>query len=76
MSRSGGWFVCDVSDDGPGIDPAVAERAFEPFVSTKEGGTGLGLASVHRIAQNHGGTVTVLPSPGGGAHFRLRIPEE
>jgi two-component system sensor histidine kinase PilS (NtrC family) len=69
----GRWFICDVLDDGPGLDPAVIAQAFEPFVSTKEGGTGLGLASVHRIAQNHGGTVTVESSPNGGAHFRLRI---
>lgn len=71
--RDGGVSVT-VQDDGPGIAPDVAARIFEPFFSGKEGGTGLGLATVHRIVENHGGTVTLGPAPGGGAVFRFHFP--
>lgn len=63
-----------VRDDGPGMAPEVVERAFEPFFSSKEGGTGLGLATVHRIAGNHGGSVALETGPGQGAAFRFRFP--
>lgn len=74
--RASDAFVLEVADDGPGMEPSVAARAFEPFVSTKEGGTGLGLATVHRIAQNHGGTVELDSTPGGGARFRICLALE
>ncbi|MDW7709325.1 MAG: ATP-binding protein [Deferrisomatales bacterium] len=63
-----------VRDDGPGIPPDVAARAFEPFFSGREGGTGLGLATVHRIMENHGGAVSLGPGPAGGSALRLRFP--
>jgi len=65
-----------VEDSGPGLDPTIADRVFEPFVSTKaaEQGTGLGLAIVRRIARDHEGEVAVAPAPGGGAAFTLTLP--
>jgi signal transduction histidine kinase len=65
--------IFTVRDDGPGIDPKVRKTLFEPFVTTKGGGTGLGLPMVKRIVQTHGGTVTV-EEPGRGCVFRLEIP--
>ncbi len=63
-----------VRDNGPGMPPDVAERAFDPFFSRKPGGTGLGLATVHRIAENHGASVRLDTAPGRGAAFRFRFP--
>ncbi|MDX6511844.1 MAG: two-component system, sporulation sensor kinase [Gaiellaceae bacterium] len=64
------------SDTGPGIDPEILTRVFEPFFTTKRnsGGTGLGLAVSHGIAEMHSGRLTVESTPGKGATFRLRLP--
>ena len=64
----------EVADSGPGISAAVRSRVFEPFFTTKSGGTGLGLAIVYRIAEVHGGDVSVTNCPEGGAAFTLRLP--
>lgn len=66
-----------VADDGPGIDPALAERIFEPFVTTKPTGqgSGLGLAVVHGIVEDHGGRVEVRSGALGGAELRVVLPE-
>jgi signal transduction histidine kinase len=66
------WCL-SVADRGPGL-PEVGDRIFEPFVSTKESGLGLGLSICRRIAEMHGGTLTAAPRPGGGAIFTLRLP--
>ena len=63
-----------VSDDGPGMSPETAARAFEPFQSGKPGGTGLGLATVHRIAENHGAAVELDTEPGRGVRLTFRFP--
>lgn len=66
-----------IADNGPGMPPAVAERVFEPFFSTKsEGeGTGLGLSICHGIVNEHGGSMTVDPGGGGrGATFTVELP--
>ena len=65
-----------VSDTGTGIDPAIADRIFEPLFSTKEAGkgTGLGLSVVAAVVSDHGGTVTMQSRPGAGATFEVRIP--
>jgi two-component system NtrC family sensor kinase len=70
--------VVSVSDDGPGIDPAQAERIFEPFFTTKTAGrgTGLGLSICRRIAEAHAGSLEVIATPGAGATFTLRLPAE
>jgi signal transduction histidine kinase len=63
-----------VEDTGPGVDPATLRRLFEPLITTKERGIGLGLALVKRIAERHGGAVTYSDRPGGGARFTVRLP--
>lgn len=70
-----GWVVVRVSDNGPGVDPAVADQLFEPFVTTKsrDESSGLGLSVAKQIAERHGGTLTLEPSPA-GASFALRLP--
>ena len=63
-----------VEDNGPGVDLENPERIFDPFFTMKDNGTGLGLAIVHRIAESHGGSVTVGRGERGGALFVLAIP--
>jgi len=63
-----------VVDSGEGIAPENVGHVFEPFFSTKLDGTGLGLALVHRIMQDHGGDVSVESAPGAGSAFTLRFP--
>jgi two-component system sensor histidine kinase PilS (NtrC family) len=70
--EGGGWL--EVEDDGPGMAPRVRERLFLPFFTTKPSGTGLGLATVHRIVDAHGGAISVESAPGRGARFRVRLP--
>ncbi len=72
--RDGHVVELDVEDTGPGVDPATRARLFEPLVTTKEKGIGLGLALVKRIAERHGGGVAYAPADGGGARFTVRLP--
>ncbi len=60
-----------VADDGPGLAPDVAKRAFIPFYTTKRGGTGVGLALTRQIMRAHGGFVSLDTAPGKGARFVL-----
>jgi len=66
--------LIDVVDTGPGVPPEVAERIFTAYYSTKKGGTGLGLPMSKRIAQEHGGDLSVRSEPGKGSDFTLRLP--
>jgi len=61
-------------DNGPGIPEDRRENIFEPFFSTKEGGTGLGLTVSYNIVTAHGGTLDLIDGPGSGARFRLFLP--
>jgi signal transduction histidine kinase len=70
----GGGVEVDVEDTGPGVDAATRRRLFEPLITTKEQGIGLGLALVKRIAERHGGSVSYSDRPGGGARFTFRLP--
>jgi two-component system sensor histidine kinase AtoS len=73
--RAGGRRVAvEVEDTGVGIDAAVIDRVFNPFFSTKEGGTGLGLALTQKIVEDHGGAIDVRSAPGAGALFRIVLP--
>jgi two-component system sensor histidine kinase HydH len=67
-------LVVEVTDTGPGIDPAVVGKLFKPFVTTKATGTGLGLSLAQRIARNHNGSLTAANRPEGGACFTLTLP--
>lgn len=62
-----------VSDDGPGIDPDLLPRLFEPFVSGRPGGSGLGLAIVQRAVEAHRGLVFVDSAPGAGTTFTIYL---
>jgi two-component system sensor kinase FixL len=63
-----------VSDTGAGIDPAVATRPFEPFVTTKSNGMGLGLLVTRSIVENHGGKIWATANPDRGTTFTFTIP--
>ncbi len=63
-----------VADTGPGIDPQVARKLFEPFYTTKTQGTGLGLSIARQISEEHGGELSWRNRPGGGAEFTIRLP--
>jgi two-component system, NtrC family, sensor histidine kinase HydH len=71
-----GQIVVHVRDDGPGIPDSVRDRLFEPFVSSKPSGTGLGLTICRRIVENHGGQITAENRPEGGADFIIRLPAD
>lgn len=58
-SATGAWVRLDIVDNGPGFPDAILKRAFEPYVTTKPKGTGLGLAVVHKIMEEHGGKIEV-----------------
>ena len=64
----------EVEDSGTGIEPADLDRIFNPFFSTKEGGTGLGLALTQKIVEDHGGSIDVRSGLGAGALFRIVLP--
>jgi len=66
--------LCLVEDDGPGIAAQDLSQIFTPFFTTKERGTGLGLATVQRIVDAHGGTIAVESAPGHGTRVAVRIP--
>jgi len=72
--REGSTAVIDVEDTGPGVAESVRGRLFEPLITTKDHGSGLGLALVKRVAERHGGSVGHEACPGGGARFTLRLP--
>jgi signal transduction histidine kinase len=65
-----------VCDDGPGVAPEILDHLFEPFVTSKERGTGLGLAVSNRIVHEHQGTITVVGNPEGGARFTVSLPAQ
>lgn len=69
-----GTIEVAVHDEGTGMAPEILERIFDPFFTTKSEGSGLGLATVHRIVEAHGGSLRVESVPGRGSSFRVRLP--
>lgn len=63
-----------VSDDGVGVRPDLLEHVFEPFVTGRPGGTGLGLAQVAALVEQHGGTVRIDSEPGRGTRVHIELP--
>lgn len=74
----GSWVVLSVGDTGSGMSEDVRQRLFEPFFTTKEpgAGTGLGMAVVFGLVQDHGGFVTVDSAPGEGTTVRVHFPAQ
>jgi signal transduction histidine kinase len=71
-----GRVLLEVRDAGPGVPADLREKIFTPFFTTREKGTGLGLAFVREIVRDHAGDVGVYDAPGGGAIFRIELPAE
>jgi signal transduction histidine kinase len=68
------WFTLRVADTGPGLPAELGEQIFEPFVSTKPTGMGLGLSVLRRIVEAHGGQIATANRRAGGAAFTVRLP--
>jgi two-component system sensor histidine kinase HydH len=75
VAQEGNALTVAILDEGEGIPEESLERLFEPFFTTRTRGTGLGLAVARRIVELHGGTLTALIRPGGGAEFRMTLIE-
>ncbi len=71
--KTGGTYVVEVRDEGPGIDTELQARIFEPFFTTREKGTGLGLPLARKLVEAHHGTLTLESKPGATV-FRLSLP--
>lgn len=74
MEPTGHVAVIRIEDTGPGVSEAVADSIFEPFFSTKEEGSGLGLSIARRIIEDHGGWLSVTSAEGSGATFTIALP--
>jgi len=76
-TRAEGAEVCvTVADTGVGMTPEVQQRLFDPFLTTKPAGAGIGLALVRKIIEAHRGRIEVASAPGQGATFRLFLPAD
>jgi signal transduction histidine kinase len=73
-TRHDGMVHVEISDDGPGIPPGQAARLFQPYFTTKNHGTGLGLFVTRKLVAEHGGTVDFFSRPGEGTVFRVELP--
>jgi two-component system sensor histidine kinase PilS (NtrC family) len=69
-----GWVEIAVTDEGVGIPAEMRERIFDPFFTTKREGSGLGLATVHRIVEDHGGSIRLESAVGQGTSIKVRFP--
>nr|MDJ0790206.1 ATP-binding protein [Myxococcota bacterium] len=69
-------LVIRVADNGPGVPPGLREKIFYPFFTTRESGSGIGLATVQKVVASHGGTLALESRPGCGACFGVHLPLE
>ncbi|MEE9558957.1 MAG: HAMP domain-containing sensor histidine kinase, partial [Candidatus Brocadiales bacterium] len=69
-----GQVQIEIADTGTGIRNAEFKKIFEVYYSTRENGTGLGLPTVKRIVEGHGGTISVESKQGKGSNFIVRLP--
>jgi signal transduction histidine kinase len=74
LEADGGFGGFSIRDDGPGIPPESIDRIFQPFVTARAGGVGLGLTFVKRVVHDHRGQVHVESSPDAGTCFRVELP--
>jgi signal transduction histidine kinase len=72
--RQGGRVAVTITDTGAGIDAADLPRVFDPYFTTKRGGTGLGLPIAKNIVEGLGGSVSVTSAPGRGTEIRIEMP--
>ena len=71
--NGGGGIRIEIRDHGPGVPPELGDRIFDPYCTGKPGGTGLGLALVKQTIEMHGGSISLMETPGGGATFVIRM---
>jgi signal transduction histidine kinase len=74
IENGGSNAVVRVRDNGAGIAPEKLARIFNPFFTTKEKGTGLGMAISKKIVEAHAGTIDVVSEPGRGTEFAVSLP--
>jgi signal transduction histidine kinase len=73
---SGGMVHVHFTDEGPGLEEAVLKKIWNPFFTTKESGTGLGLCMVRNFIEAHGGAISIKNAAAGGAVVKIRLPAE
>ena len=71
-----GWVCLNLIDTGNGMSPQVAAKVFRPFFSTKPAGSGLGLPTVRKIVEGHGGHIDVQSEVGKGTKFTVKLPTQ
>jgi signal transduction histidine kinase len=76
LSFDDDFVKVDFSDNGPGIEPERLAHIFEPYHTTKKGGSGLGLMVCRRIVRDHGGEIDVESKQAQGTRFTVRIPRK
>jgi signal transduction histidine kinase len=74
VATGAGGIAIEVVDDGPGVPTHLREEIFKPFRSSKEYGTGIGLAFCRKVVESHGGSIALVDRPGCGACFRIELP--
>jgi len=74
--RHGNHAVVEIVDDGPGMDAETLRQCLQVYYSTKRSGSGLGMATVRRIVEAHGGTLAIESSPGNGTRVSMSFPIE
>lgn len=72
--EDGGWYTIIFRDTGRGMTPDERERLFQPFATAFDGGTGLGMAIVRRLVDDHAGVIDVATGPGMGTSIEIRLP--